>query len=288
MPDKQLPEGTSEEQFSYFGVQASWGVTKHMGGLKATTELAELCHIDKDTYVLEIGCGVGTTTCYLARRYGCRVVGVDLSDRMIEWSRKRARRKGVEQSVEFRTADAQDLPFEDALFDVVISESVTAFPADKQKAVSEYVRVTKPGGLVGLNEGTWVKAPPPDDLVEYVGRIMAGARFLTPDGWKGLLESSNLSEMMVRIHRSNALTQRIEELRGLDVYDLADRLKAWGRFMSQYAKSPAFREYAREITPSARTIRNLFAYLGYGLYVGRVPPRPTQVTAASGPGEKDQ
>jgi len=286
--EKQLPQKSSEPEFSYFEIQAHWGVTKHMGGLKATEELAELCHIGRDKYVLEIGCGVGTTTCHLVRRYGCRVVGVDISDRMIDWSRRRAKRKGLDDRVEFRTADAQDLPFEDALFDAVISESVTAFPADKQKVVSEYVRVTKPGGFVGLNEGTWVKAPPPSDLVEYVDRIMANARFLTAGGWKELLESSNLTEIVVRTHRVNALSQRMDEMRGLDFNDVLDRFRAWGSFLSLYARSPGFRKYAREIMPSARVIKSLFAYLGYGIYVGRVPPQPTRVTAVGGPGENER
>ena len=47
-------------------MQASWGLTKHMGGLEATRKLIEACHIDKDSYVLEVGCGVGITACYLA------------------------------------------------------------------------------------------------------------------------------------------------------------------------------------------------------------------------------
>lgn len=42
----------------------------------------------------------------------------------------------------------------------VVCESVTAFPEDKRKAVSEYVRITKPGGHIGLNETTWLKTPP--------------------------------------------------------------------------------------------------------------------------------
>jgi hypothetical protein len=61
-------------------------------------------------------------------------------------------------------------------------------------------------------------------------------------------------------------------MRGLDFHDVLDRFRAWGSFLSLYARSPGFREYAREITPSARVIRSLFAYLGYGIYVGRVPP----------------
>jgi ubiquinone/menaquinone biosynthesis C-methylase UbiE len=65
-------------------------------------------------------------------------------------------------------ADAQGLSFEDALFDAVITESVLAFPADKQKAVDEYTRVTEPGGHVGLNESTWPEVPPPLEMIAWV------------------------------------------------------------------------------------------------------------------------
>lgn len=73
-------------------------------------------------------------------RIACRVVGVDISPRMVERSWERAHRERVTDRVEFRVADAQDLPFEDNWFDAVITESVTAFPEDKQEAVNEYVR----------------------------------------------------------------------------------------------------------------------------------------------------
>ena len=57
-----LPEETSGLESFYFEFQAEIGFTKHMGGLKATKELIELCHIDKGKYVLEVGCGVGKTS----------------------------------------------------------------------------------------------------------------------------------------------------------------------------------------------------------------------------------
>jgi arsenite methyltransferase len=106
---------------------------------------------------LEIVCGVGITSCYIAKRYGCRVVGVDISGKMIDWSKERARREGLENRVEFRIANVQNLPFEDAIFDVIIGEPITVFLKDKQKGVGEYVRMTKRGGHVGLNEMTWIK-----------------------------------------------------------------------------------------------------------------------------------
>ncbi|MCX6010147.1 MAG: class I SAM-dependent methyltransferase, partial [Chloroflexi bacterium] len=146
--EQSSPEKISELENSYFEVQAYWGMTKHMGGLKATEQLVELCHINQDKYVLVVGCGVGVTPCYLAKRYGCRVVGVDLSEKMVDRSKEGAKRKGVENRVEFRIADAQNLPFEDVTFDAVICESVNAFIENKPRALSEYVRVIKPGGYV--------------------------------------------------------------------------------------------------------------------------------------------
>ena len=87
---------TQEPDFSYFGIQSFWGVTKHFGGFPATMELGKLCHIDQHKHILEVGCGVGITTCYLAGNIGCRVTAVDLSDKMVEWSQRRVKRRGLE------------------------------------------------------------------------------------------------------------------------------------------------------------------------------------------------
>ena len=105
--DELSPEEISELETPYFELQAMFGSTKHGGGLTATRELIELCHIDEGKYVLDVGCGVGLTPCYIAKRYGCRVVGVDISEKMIDRSNERAKREGVEDRVEFRVADAQ-------------------------------------------------------------------------------------------------------------------------------------------------------------------------------------
>jgi len=201
----------------YFEVQAYWGMTKHMGGLKATEQLVDLCHITHDKYVLVVGCGVGVTPCYLAKKYGCRVVGVDLSPKMVERSKERAKREDVDNRIEFRVADAQNLPFKDATFDAIICESVNAFIDDKPKAISEYVRVIKPGGYLGLNEVTWLKTPP-QELAAYLYRVM-GAEFLSSDSWKGLLEDSGLGEIVVRVNKTNALSQWTSEVRQFEFSD---------------------------------------------------------------------
>ena len=62
--------------------------------------------VDGDTYVLDIGCGVGITPCHMAKAYGCRVVGVDLREAMVIRAWQRARREGVGDLVEFRVPEA--------------------------------------------------------------------------------------------------------------------------------------------------------------------------------------
>jgi cyclopropane fatty-acyl-phospholipid synthase-like methyltransferase len=111
----------------YFEFIASIGITKHPGSMAATRKLIALCHIDREKYVLDVGCGLGATPSYLAKTTGCRVFGVDLLGKMVAQSRARVKADGLEQRVEFRVADARDLPFEDHQFDTVISESVTSF-----------------------------------------------------------------------------------------------------------------------------------------------------------------
>ena len=106
-------------------------MTKHLGSVQTTDELVRLCGVGADSYELDVGCGAGVTPCYLAKEYLCRVVGVDILPAMVKRSREKAQREGVEDRVEFRVADTQNLPFDAEIFNVVLTESVTAFPVDK-------------------------------------------------------------------------------------------------------------------------------------------------------------
>ena len=71
----------AELKMTYLDLQAYAGVTKHMGGFEATDELLSLCHIKNAQQVLDVGCGIGVGPAYMAKTYGCRVVGVDILDR---------------------------------------------------------------------------------------------------------------------------------------------------------------------------------------------------------------
>lgn len=254
-------------QPGFFDFAAEVGLTKHIGGIEATEALIALCHIGKDSYVLDVGSGVGITPCFIAKKYGCRVVGVDISAKMVERSMERASRAKVTDLVEFKVADAQDLPFETAVFDAVITESVTAFPEDKQKAVDEYVRVTRPGGYVGLNETVWLKVPPPPEVVAWAAQdVGASVQPLTPDAWTGLLETAGLKEITVITYSIN--TQ--DESRGiLKRYGTGGMLRVMGRMLLLYARSPAYRKFVKGVRQGGVIPPHLEEYFGYGLFVGQ-------------------
>lgn len=93
--------------------------------------------------VLEIGMGLGTDLVRFARA-GARVSGVDLTPRAIELARRRLAHEGLDGDL--RVADAEDLPFDDASFDVVYSWGVLHHTPDTARAVAEALRVLRPGG----------------------------------------------------------------------------------------------------------------------------------------------
>lgn len=231
----------------------------HLGGMKATEELIALCYMNKDKHILDVGCASGKTACYIARKYGSQVVGIDLSNRMVARANERAKKEGVVELVKFQTADAQELPFEDNYFDVVIGEFITGLLNDKRRAVDGYLRVTKPGGYIGLNEATWVKSPPPKELVEYLANIFGvKGEILTADGWQGLLASAGFRELIARDYKVDALSNKWD--------DFKDFLGVWHKALYMYIRSSAFRRFVNE---AFSIPKNLVEYFGYGIYVGR-------------------
>jgi SAM-dependent methyltransferase len=247
---------------TYFEFLASMGFTKHIGSMQATEELIELCRIGDGTYILDVGCGVGATPCYLAKTYNCRVVGVDLLERMVEQSRERARTMGVEDRVEFRVADARDLPFDDDLFDAVIVESVNVFFKDKRRAMDEYVRVTRPGGYVGITEMTWLKPPTPEEVEYYRKTVYTDS--MEADGWRELLESVGLKDVVANAYKVDIPSESKGRIRR---YGCRGMVKALRNVLVAFFREPSSREFLKDVTSSLP--KDMLGGLGYGVYAGR-------------------
>jgi ubiquinone/menaquinone biosynthesis C-methylase UbiE len=246
---------------SFLDMQASVGITKHVGGIEATTELLSLCQIGGAREVLNVGCGIGVGSAYIAKRFACHVVGVDISETMIEWSQRRAREEGVEAKVEFRTADVMDLPFETGRFDVVFAESVLIFVEDKAQAIRECVRVTRPGGHVGLNEGYWITPPSPELLARV--KVAVGPHVPTLEHWQALWEASGLQERVVKTHEVDARTELKSRIQWIGWRWL---VRAWGRALRLYVGNPAIRQSIKDQFDVPSEVLQL---LGYALLVGK-------------------
>jgi len=118
------------------------------GGIKSIHTVAINSQLDSSKKVLEIGSNTGFTSVNLSLLTGCEVVGIDANAPSIAKAEKYVAEHGSEGKVSFLSADACNLPFEDSSFDMIWCSNVTSFISDKEKAVSEYMRVLKPGGTL--------------------------------------------------------------------------------------------------------------------------------------------
>ncbi|MDQ3571984.1 MAG: class I SAM-dependent methyltransferase [Actinomycetota bacterium] len=97
--------------------------------------------------VLDVACGTGNATIPAALA-GARVTGLDLTPKLLEAGKARAAAAGVE--IEWVEGDAEDLPFDDESFDVVLSTFGCMFAPDHARAAAELARVLRPGGKLGV------------------------------------------------------------------------------------------------------------------------------------------
>jgi ubiquinone/menaquinone biosynthesis C-methylase UbiE len=113
--------------------------------------LCEAVDLRPGQKVLDVACGNGNAALAAARRFG-EVVGVDYVHSLLEGGRERARAEGWQ--VDFREGDAEDLPFPDTSFDVVLSTLGAMFAPDQANVASELLRVSRPGGKIGMANWT--------------------------------------------------------------------------------------------------------------------------------------
>jgi SAM-dependent methyltransferase len=124
----------------------------HVGGLEATQELARLFSPSQGSYVLDIGSGLGGPSRYLAANYGCRVIGIDITEEYCRIASVLAARMGLEDRVEYRHADARELLFPDGTFDGAWTQHVSMNIAEKKQLHEGIYRVLKIGGRFALHD----------------------------------------------------------------------------------------------------------------------------------------
>jgi ubiquinone/menaquinone biosynthesis C-methylase UbiE len=99
---------------------------------------------------LDAGCGTGFLSLELASR-GHRVVGIDLAPAMLDLARRKAAAQGL--AVRFETADAENLPYPPASFDLVVSRHVLWTLPHPEAGIADWLRVLRPSGRLAIIDG---------------------------------------------------------------------------------------------------------------------------------------
>src|SRR5580700_10126486 len=138
------------------------GDSFHPGGQRLTARLGEQLGLGHGDRVLDVASGKGESAIFVARQFGCQVVGVDFGPRNVDEANSRAAAARVAHLASFVEGDAERLNFPDAGFDAVLCECAFCTFPDKRTAASEFARVLRPGGGAGLSDLTRSATLPPE------------------------------------------------------------------------------------------------------------------------------
>ncbi len=204
------------------------GESFHPGGARLTERLGQLLGLTSESCVLDAASGKGASAFVLAQRFGCGVIGVDLSARNVEYAAAEAERLGHTDRVRFTVGDAEQLPLGAASVDAIICECAFCTFPDKPRAAQEFARVLKPGGQVGLSDITRAAGPPGElgDLMAWIA-CLADARpaasyaaWLTEAGLTNVTVESHDDVLVEMIRSIGGRLFATEVLAGLNAIDL--------------------------------------------------------------------
>ncbi len=168
----------------------------HARGLPATVELADRLPIKPGQYIVDIGCGLGGPARYIAKRFQCKVSGLDITGPFVEAANKLTALLRMEDQVTIEHGDGQRLPYADASFDGAYTQHVTMNVADRPKFFAEAYRVLKPGAFFALTEhGLGPKGNPHYPLPWSADG--SGAYLVTPSETRAFLEAAGFKDIVV-------------------------------------------------------------------------------------------
>ena len=246
-------------------LQLLLGDSYHPGKLALTRRLGEMLALGPTDQVLDVASGPGTSAIFLAQTFGCVVTGVDLAPDLVREANRQADEAGVVDHVHFQQGDAERLPFDDGVFDVVICECAFCTFPDKETAACEFARVLRPGGRIGIGDLT-KSGPLPQELETLMVWVACIADARPSEDYVTILNKAGLAVRQIENY-DKALSDLIQEIRG----------KLLGVEMMVKLKNldlpiPVdWDEAGRLAKLTAELVRE--GRLGYALFIGDSPPR---------------
>jgi ubiquinone/menaquinone biosynthesis C-methylase UbiE len=187
------------------------GESFHPGGLQLTGRLGRMLGLSAASQVLDVACGKGTTAVFLAKEFGCEVLGIDYGDQNVAAARSLAQADHVDSRVQFDRSDAENLPFSDGSFDAVICECAFCTFPDKVASAREFFRVLRRGGHVGISDVTRA-AILPKDLDGLLAWIACIGDAQTVEGYAAFLEQAGFSVDGIE-QQNDALKGMVDQVR---------------------------------------------------------------------------
>jgi tocopherol O-methyltransferase len=146
----------------YYGAAGTERKERRQAQIDLIEELLSWANVQQAQNILDVGCGIGGSSLYLAQKFQAAATGVTLSPVQAARATERAAAVGLSNVTSFQVADAQAMPFDDNCFDFVWSLESGEHMPDKAKFLQECYRVLKPGGVFLM--ATWCHRPtdPPE------------------------------------------------------------------------------------------------------------------------------
>jgi ubiquinone/menaquinone biosynthesis C-methylase UbiE len=177
----------------------------HMGGHRATVDLAARLDLKQGAALLDIGSGLGGPARFFARQFGCKVTGIDLTPEYVAVAADLTRMIGLQDSVAFQVGSATALPFADGSFDVATLLHVGMNIPDKERLCAEAARVLRRGGVFGVYDVMRTGDAVLDFPVAWAADE-ATSFVLDPAGYRRALEKAGFAIESERSQRDLAIT----------------------------------------------------------------------------------
>jgi ubiquinone/menaquinone biosynthesis C-methylase UbiE len=176
----------------------------HIGGRQASEEFLDQLPISRDDHCLDVGCGLGGGARFAAKRYGCRVTGIDLTQEFVETGRELCKWVELDERVELVQGSALSMPFESESFSAAYMMHVGMNIPDKDQLFREVARVLKPGSRFGVYDVMQTS----DETISFPvpwAEEPGTSALASPDTYRDALEQAGFTIRAERSRRAYAL-----------------------------------------------------------------------------------
>ena len=162
------------------------------GGKDTIRQIVQNSFVDSESKILDVGSNTGFTSLELAHITKSSICGIDVSKSCVEIANELLSNdiESVRNRVKFKVGSAYDIPFENNMFDLVVTGGATSFMGKKQEAVSEYKRVLKPWGFLSVTQLFYEKTPPASVVNAVSEAIGIKVNAWTEEDWKKVFEEN--------------------------------------------------------------------------------------------------